>query len=264
MDSNNTQKREIEINLKDAFRYILYKAWIVILVTIFTVIVSFLYTNIFVEESYKSSSKVFITNEADSETPTSSSEIDWTLSKQYSLSAKEFITISYLERIANLLNSNALNGIPGCAAPDGKSFKDFYSQVTGLSEITAGYIMDTIEVSSNSNTCIMTVTANTPNAKLSAIIANAVSESFEDYLVDILETNEVKAKCIDSGKVAEAPSNVNAIRNIALGALIGILLSCGVLFLVFIFDDKIKTPEDVEKYLNLSVLGSIPEIEKEI
>jgi len=264
MDSNNTQKKELEINLKDAFHYILYKGWIVILATIFAIIVAFVYTNVFIKESYTSSSKIFITNESDSDNPTTSAEIDWTLSKQYSLSAKEFITIDYLERVAHLLNTDALNSIPECAAPDGNTFTKFYSEKTGLSRITAETLLKYIEVSTNSSTCIMTVTANTPDATLSAIITNAVAESFEDYLIDVLETNEVKAKRIDSGKISAEPSNVHTARNIALGAIIGILLSCGVLFLVFVFDDKIKSPEDVEKHLGLSVLGAIPEIEKEI
>ena len=264
MDSNNTQKKELEINLKDAFHYILYKSWIVLLVTIFAVIIAFLYSNIFIKESYTSSSKVFITNESNSETPTTSSEIDWTLSKQYSLSAKEFITIDYLEKVADLLNSNALSTIPECAAPDGKSFSAFYSEITGMSKITAEILLNYISVSTNSSTCIMTVTANTPNPKLSAIITNAVAESFEDYLIDVLETTEVKAKRIDSGKVSSEPSNIHTTRNVLLGVVVGVLLSCGVLFLVFVFDDKIKSPEDVEKYLGLSVLGAIPELEKEI
>lgn len=264
MDSNNTQKKELEINLKDAFQYILYKAWIVILVTIFAVIISFLYSNIFIKESFTSSSKIFITNEGDTSTPTTSSEIDWTLSKQYALSAKEFVTLTYLEQVANFLNSNALNTIPECAAPNGKTFSQFYSEVTGSSRISAEALMEYISVSTNSNTCIMTVTVNTPNAKLSAIIANAVAESFEDYLIDVLETTEVKAKPIDYGKIADMPSNIHTVRNVMLGAVIGVLLSCGILFLVFILNDKIRTPEDVEKYLEINVLGAIPELEKEI
>jgi len=36
-----------------------------------------------------------------------------------------------------------------------------------------------------------------------------------------------------------------------------------VLFVIFYFDDKIKTADDVEKYLGLTVLGVIPNISKE-
>ncbi|MBQ9744806.1 MAG: hypothetical protein IJW19_06760 [Clostridia bacterium] len=268
MDSNNTQKRETEINLRDAFNYILFKGWIVILVTIFAVIISFIYTNLLLTELYISEAKIFITNESDSGVPNSSSDIDWTLSKQYSLSAEEFITEDYCQIIANKLNNKNLE--PGEEPYDcskfiqGKSFKQYFLEVTGNSEITPEYILDCISISTNSNTCTMSVSASTTDPALSAIITNAIADSFEDHLVKILETDEVKAKVYNSGKVASEPYNIATTRNVIIGALIGVILSCGVLFLVFIFDDKIKSPEDVEKYLGLSVLGAIPELEKEI
>ena len=108
------------------------------------------------------------------------------------------------------------------------------------------------------------ITADTEDAKLSAIIANAVADSFEDYLADVLETDEVKAKVTSSGKVPLKASNEQLTKNIALGAVLGLFISCAVLFLVFVLNDKIRTPEDIEKFLGISVLGSIPELEKDI
>ncbi len=265
MDSNNTQKKEIEINLKDAFQYILYKAWIVILVTIFAIIVAFVYTNVLIEEEYASDAKIFITNESENNVMSTN---DWNLSKQYAISSAEFVTKDFCQVIANKLNGTNLAA--GETAYDcsrflgSKSFPDFYKETTGFNLITAEDIDRFISVASNSNSCTMTVTAVTPNPTLSAIIANAIAESFEDYLADVLETDEVKAKVLNTAKVASTPSNIHTTRNIILGAFVGILLSCGALFVAFILDDKIKSPEDVEKYLGLSVLGSIPELEKEI
>lgn len=265
MDSNNTQKKELEIDLKDAFQYILYKSWIVILVTIFAIIVSFLYTNVLIEAEYSSDAKIFITNESENNVMSTN---DWNLSKQYAVSSAEFVTMDFCQVIANKLNGTNL--APGdkpydCSKYIGsQSFSDFYAGATGHNAITAKEIFKYISVRSDSNSCTMTVTAVTPNPQLSAIIANSIAESFEDYLAGVLETDEVKAKVLNTGKVADKPSNIKTARNIVVGALVGIILSCGVLFIAFLLDDKIKSPEDVEKYLGLSVLGSIPELEKEI
>lgn len=46
-------------------------------------------------------------------------------------------------------------------------------------------------------------------------------------------------------------------------AAVGFVFTCLVLFVIFYFDDKIKTADDVEKYLGLTVLGVIPNISKE-
>ena len=271
MDSNNTQNTELEINLKDAFRFIFSKAWIIILATIFTVIISFVYTNMTFTPIYTSSAKLFITSESeiDLEENVTSPTTDWNLSKQYALSSPEFITIDFCQVIANRLNNMHLDNNTtayDCSKFIGdKSFSDFYYEISGgVAKISAESIYNSIKLSSNSSSCTMTVTCYSDNPTLAAIVSNCIADSFEDYLVNILETDNVSAKVLNSGKIANDPSNVKTTRNLVLGAFLGIFLSCGILFLIFILDDKIKSPDDIEKYLGISVLGSIPELEKEI
>ena len=47
-------------------------------------------------------------------------------------------------------------------------------------------------------------------------------------------------------------------KNGVIGGLLGILLAAAVVLIVYLTNDTVKTPEDVEKYLGLSVLGTIP------
>ncbi len=49
---------------------------------------------------------------------------------------------------------------------------------------------------------------------------------------------------------------------IGVGVIIGLLLGVGLAFLFEYFDKTIKNPEDVEYYLGLPVLGTIPKIDK--
>lgn len=51
-------------------------------------------------------------------------------------------------------------------------------------------------------------------------------------------------------------------RLVGLGLLIGALLGVGLAFLFEYFDKTIKNPEDVEYYLGLPVLGTIPKIDR--
>ena len=44
-----------------------------------------------------------------------------------------------------------------------------------------------------------------------------------------------------------------------LGLLGGIVVAAAVVIIVFITNDKIRTQDDVEKYLGISVLGVIPD-----
>jgi hypothetical protein len=46
------------------------------------------------------------------------------------------------------------------------------------------------------------------------------------------------------------------------GVIIGFVLGIGLAFLFEYFDKTVKTPEDVEYFLDLPVLGTIPKIDK--
>ena len=67
---------------------------------------------------------------------------------------------------------------------------------------------------------------------------------------------------IDTAIASNSPYNVNYIKNSAIFALIGAISSCGILFLLFYFDTRIKSKEEVEDLLNLEVLAVIPEIKE--
>ena len=47
-------------------------------------------------------------------------------------------------------------------------------------------------------------------------------------------------------------------KNMALGGILGIVLAIGIIVLIYVLDDTLKTPEDVENFLGLNVLTSIP------
>ena len=49
---------------------------------------------------------------------------------------------------------------------------------------------------------------------------------------------------------------------IGFGVLIGLILGIGLAFLFEYFDKTLKNPEDVEHYLDLPVLGTIPKIDE--
>jgi capsular polysaccharide biosynthesis protein len=55
-----------------------------------------------------------------------------------------------------------------------------------------------------------------------------------------------------------SPESTGLLRNVGLGALLGLLASCGLAFLIEYLDVTIKGAGDAERQLNLPVLGVIP------
>lgn len=68
---------------------------------------------------------------------------------------------------------------------------------------------------------------------------------------------------VDSAQVPRRPSSPNLIINLIVALLGGLIVAAGVVFLREQFDDVLRTPEDVESKLGISLLGLIPMIQGE-
>lgn len=61
----------------------------------------------------------------------------------------------------------------------------------------------------------------------------------------------------EPARVPTEPDYPKPGRNAALGGIMGLLLSVGLVFLIGYLDDRIRTPEQIELYLNVPILGLI-------
>ena len=67
-----------------------------------------------------------------------------------------------------------------------------------------------------------------------------------------------KVNVVEEGNIPGGPSSPNVITNTLIGIILGVFLAVFLIFLKYALDDNIKKPEDIEKYLGLSVLTVIP------
>ena len=67
---------------------------------------------------------------------------------------------------------------------------------------------------------------------------------------------------IESARLPTSPVGPNRMATILLAVAIGFVLSTGAAYLMEYLDDTLKNPDDVQKALNLSTLGAVPEIKR--
>ncbi len=67
---------------------------------------------------------------------------------------------------------------------------------------------------------------------------------------------------IEPAKVPSTPVQPQPMRNTMQGVVMGIFVMGAVAFLIEYLDDTLKTPEDVQRYLNMTVIGMIGELKK--
>jgi uncharacterized protein involved in exopolysaccharide biosynthesis len=71
-----------------------------------------------------------------------------------------------------------------------------------------------------------------------------------------LESNNIRI--VEDALVPNVPVRPRPLRNIALALIVGAMLGAGLAFFLEYFDNTIKTPEEVERYLGLTTLGVVP------
>lgn len=98
------------------------------------------------------------------------------------------------------------------------------------------------------------------NPVLAAEIANETAQVFMENVKDIMMVENVQV--IDEAQVPDIPIKPRPNLNMAIAGVLGLMVSIFLVFLLEYLDSTIKTPDDIERYLNLPVIGTIPMVEE--
>ena len=128
-------------------------------------------------------------------------------------------------------------------------------------KMTVDELSQNITTSSVEDTEIIRITVNNEKKKMAAEIANEVADVFSDEIQDIYNLENVAI--IDKAEEADAPYNINYVKDNVIYLMIGVVLSFGVVFVMYYFDTTIKSSETVEEKLGLTVIGIVPKESKE-
>ncbi len=128
-------------------------------------------------------------------------------------------------------------------------------------DYTVGELQSRVTVSSVNNTEIIQIAVADSDPKQATKIANEIAKVFVGEINKFYKLNNVSV--LDKAENVSKPYNVNYIKDNAIYVMIGLVLSCGVIFIFFYFDTTIKTSEEIEKKLGLTVVGIVPKVGKE-
>lgn len=116
-----------------------------------------------------------------------------------------------------------------------------------------------VHVESVHNTEIITISVIHPEPAMAQRIANAVARNFMTQVIDIYRVENVNL--IDRAALPTVPVSPRVKLNLAVALALGFIAAVGLAFLLENLDRTLKTPEDVQKYLQVPVLGIIPRID---
>ncbi|MCB2293943.1 capsular biosynthesis protein [Clostridium algoriphilum] len=128
---------------------------------------------------------------------------------------------------------------------------------------TIGKIKGGITVTTKPGTQILEFDAKGDNPKEAFDIASAVASSFIKSSKTIYPTNGV-IQVMDKAVMPTSPISPDKNLNLLIGLILGLMISAGVVLFLEYSNSTIVTESDVEKYLDLPILGIIPKVTDEI
>ena len=119
-----------------------------------------------------------------------------------------------------------------------------------------GELKDKVTVKSVNSTQVMQISVEDADPAAAQIICQKITQVCPDLIKDAVEAGSVKL--ISAASTPVQPVSPNTLKNTAVGALLGLVACAGVLVLRMLLNNKINNDADVQKYLDLPVLGVIP------
>ncbi len=217
-----------EIDLKDLFSYFLSKIMIIILITACAVLLGVGYNKFYKKPLYKSSTTMLLTKENDASTITST---DIALNKNLVDTYREIIKSRKV--VSKVINNLEL-------------------------KYTVEELQSRVSVSSINDTEIIKITVIDEDSATAMYIANELASVFNIEVIKLYNIQNIGV--VDIAEEAIKPYNMNLTKEIVLAFLIGLVLSCGLVFILFYFDTTIKSAEEIEEKVGLPVIGKVPEV----
>ena len=225
---NNDEEREIDLG--EIVHLLLSKLWIIILSGVVFCLAAVMGTMLLVTPKYESTTKIVVLSKQDSNTLTNQDmQISTSLTKDY----------------VELIKSRTVT-------------EGVIAQL-GL-DMTHEQLLKKLSVDTPTDTRVVSITIKDTDPYTAAEIANAVRDVASKHIQQVMDIKAVNV--VETANIPDEPSSPSILKSGIIGAALGILLSLAIVVIVYLMNDTVKTPEDVEKYLGLSVLGTIPHVSK--
>lgn len=216
-----------EIDLKELFFELKKRWWMILAAMILGAGAFGAYSKFVMVPQYKSTSMVYVLSKETTLTSLADLQIGSQLTKDYSVIVTSRPVLQ--QAIDNLGIYNM-------------SYRELRSKLT---------------IDNPSDTRIMSLTVTDKDPYTAKALVDSVAQTSSQYIAEIMEMTP--PKIVEDGEIPTAQSSPNVRKNAMMGGLLGAVLVCGVIVLMTIMNDTIKTEDDIERYLGLSLLASIPD-----
>lgn len=222
-----------ELDLKDLFNMFWVRKLQIILIVAILIVVGFIYSYILLVPQYQSTTSILLAKSNTSQGDSTSSTIT---STDLTLNQKLISTYSALLKSESVL-TEVINNL-------------------GIDK-TVNQLENSITVSAKEDTEIIEIRVADQDAQLAQRIANEVAQVFITKIAQEYY-NMDNVYIVDEAKVETVPYNINHAKDLVIFAAVGLVIAVVYVLIANMLDTTVKSKEDIEHKLGLTVLSSIP------
>jgi len=209
--------------------YLLYKRFIfIIAIPLFIMVIALLASLFILEPVYESHATLYVINKSDVQKSINYDE----------LQVNQQLVKDYRELIKS-------RNVTKAVVDDLK-----------VNNLTPVALAKKISVNLKTDTRILQISVKDSDPVIAMKLANKLSEKFVEKSFSLMNVNNINI--VDDAELPVSPVQPRPISNSLIAFLISLILVVGIILTLEYLNDKIKSKEDIEEYLKLNVLGTIP------
>ena len=228
-------KETLELDLKEIFKIIKERLWIILLCAAITGSAVYGYMTQFVPDMYSSTVSMYINNKEKTDTSDGITSA--------SLTAAQKLVDTYVRMIKS------------------DRILDRVIEKTNY-DLKASQVRNMLSASAVNDTAMFEVVVTSENPAVSMDIAQAIAIVAPDEIPNIVDGSY--ATVVDSPKMPTSPVPPRHMLKAALGAAIGGLAVAMIFILRNLLDTHVRTEEELERIGGIHVLGNIPDFTRPV
>ncbi len=227
------EMEEQVISISEIFEA-LKKRWILIVsITLVATLISGILSFFVIKPTYETSTKVFIGKEESNQEGYNTNDI-----QMY-----QKLLQTYAETIkTNEVVQAAINS-------------------TNNTDLTVPAVKGALTVTPVSDTQILQIKYQNKNPEVAKEILEGITNEFVILAKELVPNGNVRV--IEAVQLPEDPVAPNKKMNVAIAFLLGLMVSVGLVFLIEYLDNTFKSKEELERELDIPVVGIIPLVNEE-
>ncbi len=233
---NEGTNAQVEIDLLEILK-LLKRYWYLLFISaVVCAVIGYFGTKFLMVPQYEASVNMIVNTRTDNTTTVSNDNIN---------SAKSLVDTYAIIVKGNTVLNDVIDNLGLTVDGERMKYKDLYDKVT---------------VSAIDSTQVMKITVTDPDPLIAVRIVKEISTVSPNEIVEAVEAGSCKV--ISQVEATEEPVSPSKAKNTAIAAMIGLIVAVAIIVIRDLVSNYVVDDDDIAKYLGISVIGVIPEIEE--